>query len=165
VSRPFPLSAKPGRSALPSIHTVLSPPAPVQQEGISPRRNRRKAPPPPPPPPPPPRPQLAKQKEGRARRSSISKSILGLRSHLPPISEGYGVGLMTRRVADPLREAPPPRPHRGKRKEERTRRSSISKSILGLRWHLPPVSEGYGVGLMTREIPDLGQPSSYPITQ
>ncbi|KAJ6554271.1 hypothetical protein B0H19DRAFT_1153021, partial [Mycena capillaripes] len=163
VSRPFPLSAKPGRSRhLHSIHTVLPSPAPVP-EGISPRRTRRKVPPPPAVAPPPPPPQHAKQKEGRARRSSISKSIFGLPWHLPPVSEGYGVGLMTREIRDPPRKTnPPPNPHRGKQKQkEGRRRSSISKSLLGLRWHLPPVSEGYGVGLMTREVPDYGQSSSY----
>ncbi|KAJ7661946.1 hypothetical protein DFH06DRAFT_1191096 [Mycena polygramma] len=156
VSRPFILSAKPGISRLQTTNTALSPPGPVQ-EGISPRRNRRKPPPPPLQPPPLP-PQHVKQKERRTGHSSTSRSIFGRASQLPPVSEGYGVGLMTqpREISHPHRTPPPKKTHRDKRT-----RSSISKSILGLRWHLPPVSEGYGVGLNTREVPNSGQSPSY----
>ncbi|KAJ7493602.1 hypothetical protein FB451DRAFT_1214879 [Mycena latifolia] len=89
-SRPFPLSVKPGRSRIQPT-TIVIPPRPPRLEIASPHRMRRKAPPPPPL-------RSVAQKEARARRSSISKSILGLRWNLPPVSEGYGVGLMTREV-------------------------------------------------------------------
>ncbi|KAJ7191558.1 hypothetical protein GGX14DRAFT_481301 [Mycena pura] len=101
ASRPFPLSAKPGRSRLqPSISTVLqvSPPEPVKL--ASPHRRRRRRPPPPPPLIPTDQNRSSAQREHRARRSSISKSVLSWRWRLPPISEGYGVGLMTREISD-----------------------------------------------------------------
>ncbi|KAJ6506610.1 hypothetical protein C8R45DRAFT_1208667 [Mycena sanguinolenta] len=171
VSRPFPLSVKP---RLPPIITNLPPPLPIHN-GVTPRRTRRKAAQPQSAPPSP-APQHAKpKKEGRRHhRSSISESIRGL---LPPISQGYGVGMglrTTRREETHTDQNPPPsRPSRhGERKRaqpqpakettSRRERSSISKSILGRRWNLPPVAEGYGygygVGLRTGtgEVEELG---------
>ncbi|KAJ7123627.1 hypothetical protein C8R44DRAFT_852484 [Mycena epipterygia] len=165
-THPFPLSAKPGRSAAqlppPAMTRISSPVALLRTSssghghddtpGHGHGRARRKAPAPPS------RKAAKVDKPERRRRSSISKSILGLRWHLPPVSEGYGVGLMTRDVSADLGQPSAPV---SSGKSGRRRRSSISKSILDLRWHLPPVSEGYGVGLMTRDVSaDLGQPSA-----
>ncbi|KAJ7257528.1 hypothetical protein B0H12DRAFT_470597 [Mycena haematopus] len=112
VSRPFPLSAKP---RLRPIITALPPPLPIHN-GVTPRRTRRKAA------------QTTsaptlqsaplhpkhKKKEGRRQRSSLSQSIFGL---LPPISQGYGVGMglvtTSREAADTARmsqKVPPLQP-------------------------------------------------------
>ncbi|KAJ7459422.1 hypothetical protein B0H11DRAFT_171152 [Mycena galericulata] len=154
-SRPFPLDVKFGRSGPQSIHRTLLEPAQALPNSVPnsisrppPSRTPRKLPPP--------RlrlsmPMVQNSKEGeglRKQRSSISKSVLAGRwnAPLPPVSQGYGVGLMTREVTNA--EEPV---HR--------QRSSISKAILGSRWraHLPPISQGYGVGLMTREVRNLSE--------
>ncbi|KAJ7447290.1 hypothetical protein B0H11DRAFT_2290181 [Mycena galericulata] len=155
-SRPFPLDVKFGRSGSQPIHRTVSEPAralPVNSvpNSISlppPSRTPRR--------PPPPRlrlsmPMVQNSKEGeglRKQRSSISKSVLAGRwnTPLPPVSQGYGVGLMTREVTNA-------------REPVHRQRSSISKAFLGSRWraHLPPISQGYGVGLMTREVRNLSE--------
>ncbi|KAJ7804113.1 hypothetical protein B0H14DRAFT_1624958 [Mycena olivaceomarginata] len=153
VSRPFPLPVK--RPRLAPIITALPipPPQPAHKGvGVTPRRTRRKAPPPPTQPPPAPPSQHAgaakKTKDrtrGRTRRASPGR---GLRLHLPPISEGYGVGLGVGPMTRDAGPAQPP-PYHELNGKAKARRSSISKSILNLRWGLPPppVSQGYGVGL------------------
>ncbi|KAJ7769581.1 hypothetical protein DFH07DRAFT_1005732 [Mycena maculata] len=163
-SRPFPVDLKPGRSGPQpihvqppsSIHIVLSPPTSTPVPHISSPRRPRKAPPP----------RLhitvpqTQRESGSTHRSSVVKSMRD-RWHLPPISQGYGVGLMTREAAAPSPRATLAVPQTEKPEEPvRTRRSSVSKSILGHRWHLPPISQGYGVGLQSRAVttPPPAQP-------
>ncbi|KAJ7447292.1 hypothetical protein B0H11DRAFT_2082861, partial [Mycena galericulata] len=107
-SRPFPLDVKFGRSGPQQIHRTLSEPAhpPLLNSisySISPPRPSRQ---PREPPPPAPRLNMAilqtsKEEIRRTERSSIYKSPREARWHapLPPISQGYGVGLMTRDVS------------------------------------------------------------------
>ncbi|KAJ7054584.1 hypothetical protein C8F01DRAFT_1374211 [Mycena amicta] len=128
LGRPFPLQVKPGRSRVqPAITTFPSPPAPVEIASSHRRRRRRRQPVIPhaseimPPSPPPSRRALERERKLAERRERI------------------------RRRAE--------RRERERERSERRRRSSTSKSILGRRWHLPPISEGYGVGLMTRPPP------------
>ncbi|KAK7046396.1 hypothetical protein R3P38DRAFT_3257757 [Favolaschia claudopus] len=210
ATRPFPLSAKPGRREkpqLPRIITSFPPTASTTRNGVSKATNRaapskgvasRKIP--------------TEKKERVKRRSSISESIRSLRLHVSrhaqpkpstskltldaekaapnstpvppsrstktkprhkhpdpkaarrlhlrssPQSQGYVTVSKPQPRNTSADKAPEtksrkPRPAQPAAKTSRSgrRRSSISKSLLALRWNLPPVSEGYGVGLMTRK--------------
>ncbi|KAJ7060250.1 hypothetical protein C8F01DRAFT_1369931 [Mycena amicta] len=137
LSRPFPLEVKPGRSRVqPAVTTFPSPPAPVEIASPHRRRRRRQPVTPPapiiPPPPPPSRQELDREHKLADRRERMRERA--------------------------------ERRERERDQSERRRRSSTSKSILGVRWHLPPISEGYGFGLMTREHLDFRRLPSYHAT-
>ncbi|KAJ6626032.1 hypothetical protein B0H10DRAFT_1999999 [Mycena sp. CBHHK59/15] len=138
VSRPFPLRAP--RTPRPSATASPHIPSPVFISDVVPYKPRRTVPPPP-------QRSSRPRKDAPILRSSISKPNLD--SHLPPISEGYGVGLQT---LSPQ--------HDRTRQDIRTRRASISKSYASSDPHLPPISQGYGVGLLTREGVGILQPLS-----
>ncbi|KAF7297425.1 hypothetical protein MIND_00976100 [Mycena indigotica] len=138
ISRPFPLEAKSypvdtklGHSRIqPAVSTFPLRPAPV--EIASPHRRRRRQPAAPPvPPPSASRLRLERQIERELQRAQRREKI---------------------REKAEIRE---------RERDQAERRTSTSKSVLGLLWHLPPVSEGYGVGLMTRENLDFRRLPSY----
>ncbi|KAF7307971.1 hypothetical protein MKEN_01158600 [Mycena kentingensis (nom. inval.)] len=140
LSRPFPIEAKPGHSRTqPALSTFPAPPAPVEIASPHRRKRRRHMAAPPAPIIPPPLPPA----EGEAPRRT--------RHHRDRDRE------RTRARRGEISNAERDR----ERDRERRNRSSTSKSILGLRWHLPPISEGYGVGLMTRESLDFRRLPSY----
>nr|GAT48796.1 predicted protein [Mycena chlorophos] len=141
VSRPFLLDTKLGRSR-------LQPAVPAPVEIASPHRRRRRRNPVTPPAPiiVPPIPPAASRNRERHERAVQREQVRAQRRE------------RARQKAE--------RKEQERDVAERTvpvgrRRSSTSKSVLGRLWHLPPISEGYGVGLMTRESLDFRRLPSY----